>query len=379
MVLRLPLAERPVDSNPSKMYSLDNRASSRVFTSTIPYLTTHKEVELQSPSPAAKKSVRSRVSFGDSIAEECCVYDPRFAPNSITNHRSSSKTEVTQSTSGRSSSKAKVTQTTNAASANFLNSKVFVKILNKAAVTIQAQARRAIQHKRYLCIVIAKVEAEIHALHVKEVAIKLDAAATKMQALGRGGICRLHFQITKLELRLLQSNLLLKTQLEDIQKDKERQMAAIYEEKNCMEKLAKDRADMFKKNNENVKQLRKENKSLRSENKKLQRSIDIFKNLNNRLEQLTEGFGEESIILKKIISGCEEKNREWEHLVGLYEDRIVKYKDVLEERSDRRFCESQIAEKTRESIVAIVSVVTDESEDEELVRTVVELGKPPAV
>jgi hypothetical protein len=168
--------------------------------------------------------------------------------------------------------------------------------------------------------------------------------------------------------------------LEEIQMDKEHQMAVIYkEEKAKMEKLAKDRTALVQNINENVRLLRKENKILRSNNKKLRRSIDVFKKLNNRLEELTAGFGDESVKLNNIIFTCEKENKEWEHLVDLYEDRIVKYKDLIEERSDRRICERQVAKKTRESIVNVVRIVEDEAEDEELVREVIELGKSAIV
>jgi hypothetical protein len=203
MVLRSTLSPRPVDSNTSKMYILENRASSRVSPSTIPYLSTNKE----SPSPAARKSGRCKVSFRDDVDQECCVFDPRFATNTITKCRSSFDT--------------KVTQTTNTFDfKSFLKAKVFDKRLNNAAVKIQAQARRGMQHQRYLYILIAKVNAEIHAFYEKLAAKKREAAATTMQALSRGSMCRMHFQVIKLESRLLQSDRLLKTQLEDIQKDK---------------------------------------------------------------------------------------------------------------------------------------------------------------
>jgi protein involved in ribonucleotide reduction len=293
MVLRPSLAERPVDSNTSKMYILENRVSSGVFTSTIPYLSNNKEVECcKSPSPTtAGKSGRSRVSFQDDVDQECCVFDRRFAPKGITKRQSSSKSKVTQTTSGaplsflnskvfvkrlnnaaikiqaqarrviqskrylriliskvekeidalyekvpkgitkrQSSSKSKVTQTTSGAPLSFLNSKVFVKKLNNAAIKIQAQARRVIQSKKYLRILISKVEKEIDALYEKAAAMKFEAAATAMQAFGRGVMCRMHFQITKVEFRLLQSDRLQKAQLEDIQKDKERQMEAVCDE-----------------------------------------------------------------------------------------------------------------------------------------------------
>jgi hypothetical protein len=189
MFLRPALAECFVDSNTSKMYILENHASSRVLTNTIPYgyLSTSKEVVWKTPSPAARKSGRSRVSFKDNKNQECCVFDPQFPPNSIITCQS-------------------------------------------AAVKIQAQARRAIQSKRYVRILIAKVEKEIHSFYERAAAMKLEAAATTIQAFGRGSMCRMHFQITKLEFRLLQSDRLLKSQLEDIQKEKERQMEAIYDE-----------------------------------------------------------------------------------------------------------------------------------------------------
>jgi hypothetical protein len=367
MVLRPALVECPVDSNTSKMYILDNRVSSRDFTrSTIPYLSTTKEVEWKPPSPTAGKSKRSRVSFRDDTDQECCVFDPRFAPQSIPKRQSSSKTKVTQATS--------------VAPAIFLLSKVFVKRRNNAAIKIQTQARRAFQRQRYLRILLTKVEAEILAFYEKAAAMKLEAAVTTMQALVRGAMCRMHFQVRKLEFRLLQSGRLLKAQLEDIQKDKEHQMAAIYEEEKAkMEKLAKDRTVLVQNINENVRLLRKENKILRSNNKKIRRSIDVFKKLNNRLGELTAGFGDESVKLNNIIFTCEKENKEWVHLEGLYEDRIVKYKEMIEERSERTICEREVAKKTRESIVNIVRIVEDEAEDEELVREVIELGESTIV
>jgi hypothetical protein len=343
---------------------------------TIPYLSTNKEVEWKSRSPTSRNSGIARVSFRDVIFQKCCAYDYRFAPNSIT--KSGAPDSFLKSScvydyrfapdsviKRQSSSKTKVTQTTSEAPDSFLESKVFVKRLNTAVVKIQAQARRAIQLKRYLRIIVDKAAA-----------MKLEAAATKLQALGRGGMRRMHFQVTKLELRLLQSDGLLKTQLEAIKKDKEREMAAIYEEyKAKNEKLAKDMKDMVQKTNETITLLRKENKTLRSKNKKLRRSIAIFNNLNSRLEQLTAGFCDESVNLKKIISSCEKKNSEWGNLVDLYEGRTVQYKDLLKELSDRRICEKQVAKKTRESIVAIVSIISDESQDDELLRKVIELGE----
>jgi hypothetical protein len=367
MVLRSALAERPLDSNTSKEYVLENRVSSRVFTGTIPYLSNNKGVEFKAPIPTrAGKSGRSRVSFQDDVDQACCVFDPRFAPKSITKRKSASKTKVTQPTNG--------------APASFLNSKVFVKRLNTAAIKIQTQVRRVYQRQRYLNILISKIETEIQAMYEKAAAMKLKAAATIIQKLGRGGMCRMHFRIKKLEFRLLQSDRLLKSQLEDIQKDKKRRMKAFKkEEKAKMKKLAKDRTDMVQNMNENVRLLRKENKILRSNNKKLQRSIDIFKQLNSRLEELTAGFGDESVKLKKIISTCEKDNKKWENLVDLYEGRIVKFKDLIQERSDRGICERQVAKKIRESIVNMVRVVEDEAEEEELVREVIELGESTIV
>jgi hypothetical protein len=383
MVLRPALAERPVDPNASKKYILENRVSSRVFTSTIPYLSNNKESEWKSPSlTTTRKSGRSRVSFQDDVDQECCIFDPRFAPKSITKRQSSSKTKVTQTArTNQSSSKTKVTQTrTNTPPASFLNSKVFVKRLNTAAIKIQTQVRRVYQRQRYLHILITKVQKEIQALHEKAAAMILEVAATTIQALGRGGMCRLHFQLKKLEFRLLQSDRLLKTQLEDIQTDKERQMKAFYdEEKAKMEKLAKDRTDMVQNINENVKLLRKENKILRSNNKKFRRSIDVFKQLNSRLEELTAGFGVESVKLKNIISTRKKENKEWSRLGSLYEERIVKFKDLIQERTDRRICERQVAKKIRESIVNIVRVIEDEAEEEELVKEVIELGESAIV
>jgi hypothetical protein len=132
---------------------------------------------------------------------------------------------------------------------------------------------------------------------------------------------------------------------------------------------------LFEKDDETITLLLKEHKRLRSNNGKLQKSIALYRNLNSRLEQQTAKFRDESVHGENSISTCEKENREWGHLVDLYEDRIVKYKDTLEERSDRRICERRIIKKTRESIVAIVSIVTDKSEDEELLREVIELGE----
>jgi hypothetical protein len=208
MVLRPALAECPVDSNTSKRYIIENHVSSRVLTNTIPYgyLSTCKEVAWKTPSPAARKSGRSRVSFKSYADQECCVFDPQFPPNSITKCQS-------------------------------------------AAVKIQAQARRAIQSQRYLRVLIAKVEKEIHALCERAAAMKFEAAATTMQAFGRGSMCRVHFQIKKQEFRLLQSDRLLKTQLEEIQKEKKRQVEAIYDEssKKMDKKEKKDKTKKDKK------------------------------------------------------------------------------------------------------------------------------------
>jgi hypothetical protein len=79
--------------------------------------------------------------------------------------------------------------------------------------------------------------------------------------------------------------------------------------------------------------------------------------------------------VRKTISVIEKENSEWGHLVDLYEGRIVKYEDLLEELSNRRICERQVAKKTYESIVAIVSIVGDEAQDEELLRKVIELAE----
>jgi hypothetical protein len=132
---------------------------------------------------------------------------------------------------------------------------------------------------------------------------------------------------------------------------------------------------MFEKADEIITLLLNQNKRLPSNNEKLHKSIALYRNLNSRLEQQTANFGVESAHVQKSISVCEKENREWGHLVDLYDGRIVKYKDVLEERSDRRICERHITKKTRESIVAIVSIVTDESANEQLVSTVIELGE----
>jgi hypothetical protein len=53
----------------------------------------------------------------------------------------------------------------------------------------------------------------------------------------------------------------------------------------------------------------------------------------------------------------------------------VKYEDLHEDLSDRRICERLIAKKIRESIVAIVSIVVDDSQDEELRGEVIALGE----
>jgi hypothetical protein len=100
---------------------------------------------------------------------------------------------------------------------------------------------------------------------------------------------RTSFQVTKLELRLLQSDRLLETQLEDVKKDEERQMAAIYEEykakNDSMEKLVKSRKTLFQKADETVTLLLKENRMLRPKNEKLKTYIATFKTLNSRLEE----------------------------------------------------------------------------------------------
>jgi hypothetical protein len=79
--------------------------------------------------------------------------------------------------------------------------------------------------------------------------------------------------------------------------------------------------------------------------------------------------------LNNHISTCEKENSEWEHLVDLCEGRIVKYEDLHEDLSGRRICERLVAKKTRESIVAIVSIVGDDSQDEELLGEVIALGE----
>jgi hypothetical protein len=70
-------------------------------------------------------------------------------------------------------------------------------------------------------------------------AMKLEAAATTMQALGRGSMCRMRFQIKKQEFRLLQSDQPLKAQLEDFQKVNERHIEAICDETTKKRKLEK--------------------------------------------------------------------------------------------------------------------------------------------
>jgi K+/H+ antiporter YhaU regulatory subunit KhtT len=354
MVLHSALSPRPVDSNTSKMYILENCASSRVFTSTIPYLSTNsKEVECRLPSPAARKSGRSRVSVRDIGDQEY----PEASPTSITKSLLPAMTKCGSSSIWNDK--------------QIVKSKIFLKRLNNAASIIQALARRMIQHKRYQEALIAKVEKEIKASCHK--------AATKLQALCRGGMFRTSFQVRKLELRLLQSDRLLKTQLQDIQKDKERQIAAIYKEykakKDSMETPAKDRKALIQKADETLTLLLKERKMLQSKNERLQKSISLCKKLERRLEQHMAGIGDESVNLKNIIYTYEKESSEWGHLADLYEGRIVEYEDMLEKTSDKRICENQVAKKTRESIVAIVSIVGDDSEDEELLRKVIELGE----
>jgi hypothetical protein len=111
-----------------------------------------------------------------------------------------------------------------------------VKRLNDAATIVQALARRMIQRKRYQQAHIAKVETEIQASSHK--------AATKVQALCHGVMFRTSFHVTKLELKLLHSDRLLRSQMEGIQKDKESQMAAICKEyrakKDSMKNLGKE-------------------------------------------------------------------------------------------------------------------------------------------
>lgn len=71
-------------------------------------------------------------------------------------------------------------------------------------------------------------------------------------------------------------------------------------------------------------------------------------------------------LLSRGLANIEKENSEWEHLMDQFQGRIVKYEDLHETLSDRRICERQVSKKTRESIVAIVSIVTDASQDEEL-------------
>jgi hypothetical protein len=125
-----------------------------------------------------------------------------------------------------------------------VKSKLFGKKLNNAATIVQVLTRRMIQRKSYQQARIAKVETEI-------LQASCHKAATKIQALCRGGMFRTSFLVKHLELKLLQSDRLLKTQLENIQKGKERKMAANCKEnktkKDSLEKLAKYRENLFQK------------------------------------------------------------------------------------------------------------------------------------
>jgi hypothetical protein len=363
MIICPTLVESSVDSNSSKMYILDNRVSSQVFTSTIPYLSTNKEVEWKSPSPAARKSGRSRVPSRDNTHQECCAFDPEASPTSVTQSPLPTMAEAAITKCGISSLWNEDKQ--------IVKSNIFLERLNNAASVIQALARGMKQRKRYQQAHIDKVEMETKASCHKTVA--------KMQALYRGSMFRTSFQVTKLELRLLQSDRLRKTQLEDIRNDKKRQLATIYKEyqakKDSMKKTVKDRKTLIQKADETLTMLLKENKMLQSKNERLQKSIALCTKLKCGLEQQITKFGDDSVNLNDFISTCEKENSEWEHLVDLYKGRIVKYEDLQEDISDRRICERLIAKKARESIVAIVSIVGDASHDEELLRKVIALGE----
>jgi hypothetical protein len=362
MILRPRLAESCVDSHSSKMCTLDNRVSSRVFTSTKPYFSTNKEVERKSSSPAAGKSGRSRVPFRDDTDQECCVFDPDASPTSVTQSLLPAMTKIVIT-------KCSISSLWN--DKQIVKSKIFLKRLHNEASVIQALARGMIQRKKYQQAHIDKVEIEIQASCQK--------AATKMQALYRGTMFRTSFQVTKLELRLLQSDRLLKTQLEDIRKDKEHQMAVIYKEyqakKYSMRKPAKDRKALIQKADETLTLLLKENKMLQSRNERLQKSIALCTKLKCELEQQITKFCDDRVNLNDYISTCEKENSEWGHLVDLYEGRIVKHEDLQEDISNRRICERLIAKKSRESIVAIISIVGEKSKDEELRRKVIALGE----
>jgi septal ring factor EnvC (AmiA/AmiB activator) len=149
-------------------------------------------------------------------------------------------------------------------------------------------------------------------------------------------------------------------------------MAAIFKEykakKDSMEKQAKYRKALIQKADDILTLLLKENKMLQSKNERLQKSIALCTQSMSGLEQQMTDFGEESVNLKYHIFTCEKENSEWEHLVDQYEGRIVKYEDLHEDLSDRRICEKPVAKKTRESIVTIVSIVGDNSQDEDLLE-----------
>jgi hypothetical protein len=349
MILRPTLAENYVESNSSKIGILENRTSSRVFTSTTPYRSADEEVEWKSPSPAVRKSVRSRVSFRDGIDQECGVFYSETSPTSVTNSLLPAMTKI-------AITKCSISSLWN--DKQIVKSKISPKRLNNAASIVQALTRSMIQRKRFQQARIAKVETERQASCHK--------AATS-------------FQVAKLELRLLQSDRLLKTQLEYIQKDKEGQMAAIYKEykakKDSMEKQAKYRKVLIQKADDTLTLLVQENKMLQSKNERLQKSIALCTQLKSGLEQQITNYSEESVNLKNHISSCEKENKEWSRLGGLYEDRIVKSKDLHEDLSDRVICERLVAKKTRESIVSIVSIVGNDSQDEELLEEVIALGE----
>jgi hypothetical protein len=213
MILRPTPTERSVDfKTVNKMYT-GNRDSSRVSSITIPYLSASKKLKQTAAEPAIRNSGRSRFSVRDIIDQECCVLYAKASLDSSTKSLLPATTKITVATCGSSSLRN---------DKQLVKSKIVVKRLNDAATIVQALARRMIQRKSYQQAHIAKVETEMQASSHK--------AATRMQALRRGVMFRTSFHVTKLEHRLLLSDRLLKSQLENIQKDKERQIAAICKE-----------------------------------------------------------------------------------------------------------------------------------------------------
>jgi hypothetical protein len=188
----------------------------------------------------------------------------------------------------------------------------------------------------------------------------------------------LKLQVKNLQLELLTSERLRKTQLEDIQKDKEDKMATMYKKykakKDSTKKLINMRNQMLQKADVVIGELRKENKMLRSKNKKLRQSIADYKHMNCEIEEQIDHYEQESEIARNTIAMCETQKKEWVGLVDLFKERITEINIVLDERSERRISEKKITNKTRETIEAIVDIVQMESEDDELVREIEELS-----